>query len=78
MDLFNEEKPPLAKRVMPENLNEFVGQNHLVGFNKPIRTMIEKKILHSMILVGPPACGKTTLANVISKEFNLFLLKKAL
>lgn len=77
MDLFNEEKPPLAKRVMPENLNEFVGQNHLVGFNKPIRTMIEKKILHSMILVGPPACGKTTLANVISKEFNLFFIKES-
>jgi putative ATPase len=77
MDLFNEENPPLAKRVMPKNLHEFVGQNHLVGPNKPIRTMIEKKILHSMILVGPPACGKTTLANVISKEFNLFFIKES-
>ncbi|MEJ5273933.1 MAG: replication-associated recombination protein A [Spirochaetota bacterium] len=77
MDLFNEENPPLSKRVMPENLDEFVGQKHLVGPNKPIRTMIEKKILHSMVLVGPPACGKTTLANLIAKEFNMFFIKES-
>ncbi len=77
MDLFNEENPPLSKRAMPQNLEEFLGQQHLVGLNKPIRTMIEKKILHSMILVGPPACGKTTLANVISKEFNLFFINES-
>lgn len=77
MDLFNEENPPLSKRAMPHNLEEFFGQQHLVGLNKPIRTMIEKKIFHSMILVGPPACGKTTLANVISKEFNLFFINES-
>lgn len=77
MDLFKEENLPLSKRVMPECLDDFFGQQHLVGPNKPIRTMIEKKILHSMILVGPPACGKTSLANIISKEFNLLFIKES-
>lgn len=77
MDLFSEENPPLSKRAIPQNLDEFVGQDHLVGDGKPIRTMIETKILHSMILVGPPACGKTSLANIISKELNLFFIKES-
>lgn len=77
MDLFKEENPPLSKRVISQNLDEFIGQKHLIGPNKPIRIMIEKKILHSMVFVGPPACGKTTLANVISNEFNFLFIKES-
>lgn len=58
----------LAFRLRPENLEEFVGQEHLVGKGKIIRKMIEGKNLFSMILWGPPGSGKTTLANIIAKE----------
>ncbi len=77
MDLFYEENPPLSKRAIPKKLEDFVGQNHLVDPGKPIRTMIESKILNSMILVGPPASGKTTLANIISNEFNMLFIKES-
>ncbi len=70
MELFEEKKKPLSKRMMPDNLGEFVGQTHLVGKNKPIRVMLENKIIHSMIFYGPPATGKTSLAEIIAKEMN--------
>ncbi|MCX6816786.1 MAG: replication-associated recombination protein A [Candidatus Beckwithbacteria bacterium] len=59
---------PLADRLRPKNLKEFVGQKHLVGLNKPLLLTIQKKTLHSMIFWGPPGCGKTTLARLIAKE----------
>lgn len=55
---------PLASRIRPKSLNEFVGQEHLVGLGKPLRVAIEKKELFSFILWGPPGSGKTTLARI--------------
>lgn len=55
---------PLASKIRPKNLDEFVGQNHLVGAGMPLRTAIEKKHIFSFILWGPPGVGKTTLAKI--------------
>jgi len=57
---------PLADRMRPQSLAEFVGQEHLLAPGKPLRTQIERDELSSMILWGPPGCGKTTLARVIA------------
>ena len=75
MELFDDNNPvvsdasliPLAERMRPKTLNEFVGQKHLVGEGKPVRLMIEKNDISSMILWGPPGVGKTTLALLISR-----------
>ena len=59
---------PLAYRMRPSSLEEFVGQDHLVGEGMPLRVAIEKKDLSSSIILwGPPGCGKTTLAMLIAK-----------
>jgi len=55
---------PLASRIRPIKLNDFVGQSHLTGIGKPLRVAIEKKELFSFILWGPPGSGKTTLARI--------------
>lgn len=55
---------PLASRIRPQNLREYVGQEHLTGVGKPIRVAIEKAELFSFILWGPPGSGKTTLARI--------------
>jgi putative ATPase len=57
---------PLAERMRPESLDGFAGQKHLVGDGKPIRLMIEKNDVVSMILWGPPGVGKTTLSLIIA------------
>lgn len=59
---------PLAERMRPRNLSEFVGQGHLVGEGAVIRLAVEKDQLFSMILWGPPGCGKTTLSRIIAGE----------
>ncbi len=58
---------PLADRMRPVTLDEFVGQEHLLGPDKPLRLQIERDQLTSMILWGPPGVGKTTLAQLIAK-----------
>ena len=60
------ETQPLAARMRPRTLEEFVGQEHLVGEGKILRQMIERDQIPSMILWGPPGVGKTTLANVVA------------
>ena len=57
---------PLAYRMRPKNLDEIVGQEHLVGNKKIIRRMVEAKLLSSMILYGPPGIGKTSIASAIA------------
>lgn len=57
---------PLATRMRPRNLDEFVGQQHLVGDGRVLRRMIDEDRMHSLILWGPPGSGKTTLAQLVS------------
>ena len=59
---------PLADRLRPTSLENYIGQEHLVGARGPIRRMVEAADIHSMILWGPPGCGKTTLARIIASS----------
>src|SRR5512135_620286 len=59
---------PLAERVRPNALTEFVGQEHLLGEGKPLRILIESDQLPSMIFWGPPGSGKTTLARIVASH----------
>ena len=64
----NEANEPLASRMRPRNLTEFVGQTHLIGEGKLLRKMIESDNISSMIFWGPPGVGKTTLARMIAHK----------
>ncbi|HBH87043.1 MAG TPA: AAA family ATPase, partial [Syntrophaceae bacterium] len=73
MDLFDQNNnetdlSPLADRMRPQTLSEFVGQPHLLGEGSLLRRAIEEDRLFSMIFWGPPGSGKTTLAHVIAQE----------
>lgn len=61
---------PLSDKLRPKNLDEYVGQKHLVGPQQPIRKMIENGRVASMILWGPPGVGKTTLGSIIAHHTN--------
>ncbi len=61
---------PLASKIRPQNLGEFIGQEHLTGPGKPLRVAIDKKELFSFLLWGPPGCGKTTLARIYANALN--------
>lgn len=67
-NLFSEQTGfrPLAARMRPESLDDYVGQMHLVGPGKPLRRAVEQGQLHSMILWGPPGVGKTTFARLLA------------
>lgn len=64
------EYKPLAEKMRPQKLEEFFGQEEIVGKNSPIRKMIENDAITSMILWGPPGVGKTTIAKIIAHQTN--------
>ncbi len=64
----SDDSRPLADRMRPEALEEYVGQQHILGPGKPLRKQIERDELASMILWGPPGSGKTTLATIIARK----------
>ena len=67
---FSADFRPLSARMRPRNLNEYVGQSHLIAQGKPLRRAIEAGHSHSMIFWGPPGTGKTTLAEIIANALD--------
>lgn len=75
MDIFTynweeqvQKEGPLARRMAPRNLDEFAGQEHLLGPQSPLRRLIEEELLSSVIFYGPPGTGKTALARIIAER----------
>lgn len=66
---------PLAERMRPTSLDQFIGQQHLVGKGKVLRQMVDNRQLHSIIFWGPPGVGKTTLAGIIAEHTDLPFIK---
>ena len=68
-------KAPLAERMRPKSIDDFVGQDHIVGPNSLLRRAIKTNTLGSCIFYGAPGCGKTTLANIIANSLNCKFVK---
>jgi len=75
--MLNKNSSPLADRIRPRSLADFVGQDHLVGQGKILRQLIEGDQLFSLIFWGPPGVGKTTLARIIAQETKSFFVEKS-
>ena len=78
MSLFSQNEQanaPLADRMRPRTLDEFYGQEHIVGPGRLLRRAIEADRLTSSIFYGPPGCGKTTLAGIIARQTNAAFIK---
>ena len=77
MDLFDiqhrKNEGPLAARMRPRNLDEYIGQDHIVGKGRLLRRAIAADQLTSVIFYGPPGTGKTTLARVIANHTKVIL-----
>ena len=63
--------PPLAERMRPKNLEDYIGQEHLLSENAPLTRALEAGVIPSMIFWGPPGVGKTTLVNSLDPDLNL-------
>ena len=77
-DLFTRQaqrNAPLADRMRPRNLDEFIGQDHIVGPGRLLRRAIETDSLQSSIFFGPPGCGKTTLAAIVANSTHSAFVK---
>ena len=68
-------RTPLADKMRPQTLNDMVGQQDFLGKGKPLRRIIEQKVNISLILWGPPGTGKSSLAQIIAKQFDYPLAK---
>ena len=78
MDLFTNntiKNAPLYERMRPKTLDDFVGQEHIVGKNSLLRRAIQSDMLGSCIFFGPPGTGKTTLAHIITQTTNSNFVK---
>ncbi|MBN2646975.1 MAG: replication-associated recombination protein A [Thiotrichales bacterium] len=66
---------PLAERLRPKRLEDFIGQTHLLGKNRVLSRMLQAKTLYSLIFWGPPGVGKTTLAHLLAQQSNLHFIR---